>query len=228
MKKGSQLVCQHLENVSGDVLEDYPMIVRAYVRRRIGIYALYRRGKLYYVGLAKNLRARLKNHLRDRHRGLWDRFSVYLTIDDRHLQDLESLILRTTRPPGNKQRGKFTRSQDLRRGLARDIRTFHRGELDHLIGRATTPVEHHSPAEQEHRFPLTPYVSGPLNLRSVFHRRKFKASVRRDGSIRFGGRLYRSPSAAAHRIAKRAMNGWTFWQFERAPGQWVPLDELRR
>lgn len=39
MAKLAQLVCQHLENVSGDVLEDYQDIIREYVSRRQGVYA---------------------------------------------------------------------------------------------------------------------------------------------------------------------------------------------
>ena len=96
MSKRAPLVCQHLENVSRDVLEQHQDIVRQYVRQRQGVYALYRRNKLYYVGLASNLRGRLAHHLRDRHHDSWDRFSVYLTIGDRHLRELESLILRIT------------------------------------------------------------------------------------------------------------------------------------
>jgi len=29
-------------------------------------------------------------------------------------------------------------------------------------------------------------------------------------------------------ITGRAMNGWTCWTYERAPGDWVKLDELRK
>jgi len=75
------------------------------------VYALYKRSKLYYVGLAKDLKA----HLNDRHGQSWDRFSVYLTIGDEHLKELESLILRIVKPKGNKVKGKFAKSQDLRR-----------------------------------------------------------------------------------------------------------------
>jgi hypothetical protein len=39
----SSLVCQHLENISRDVLEEYQDIIRQYVRDRQGVYALYRR-----------------------------------------------------------------------------------------------------------------------------------------------------------------------------------------
>ena len=67
MAKRRSLVRQHLENIAGTVLEDYQHIIRDYVRGMQGVYALYRRGRLYYVGLASNLRNRLKAHLKDKH-----------------------------------------------------------------------------------------------------------------------------------------------------------------
>jgi hypothetical protein len=90
MPRRTPLVCQHLENVSRDVLEEYQDIVRQYVRHQQGVYALFRRGKIYYVGLASNLRTRLGHHLKDRHHDSWDRFSVYITIGDSHMRELES------------------------------------------------------------------------------------------------------------------------------------------
>src|SRR3954467_12064789 len=94
----TQLVCQQLELISSRVLEEHQDIIKQYTRGRNGVYALYKGAKLYYVGLATNLRGRLKQHLKDRHRGLWDRFSVYLTIGDHHIKEMESLLLRITRP----------------------------------------------------------------------------------------------------------------------------------
>ena len=85
--KAESSVSQHLENISRDALEKYQNIIRRYVRRRQGVYALYRRKKLYYVGLASNFRSRLARHLKDRHGDSWDRFSVYFTIGDTHLPD---------------------------------------------------------------------------------------------------------------------------------------------
>jgi predicted GIY-YIG superfamily endonuclease len=75
--KKPKLVAQYLENISSKGFEKHSDIVRKFVRGRIGIYALYRRGKLYYAGLASDLRGRLKSHSRDRHKQLWDTFSVY-------------------------------------------------------------------------------------------------------------------------------------------------------
>jgi hypothetical protein len=39
MPHKSQLVCQHLEGISGDSLEDYQVIIRECVHRRQGVYA---------------------------------------------------------------------------------------------------------------------------------------------------------------------------------------------
>jgi len=44
-KPGSEIVCQHLDNVSRDLLEQNQEIVRQYIRQRQGVYALFRRGK---------------------------------------------------------------------------------------------------------------------------------------------------------------------------------------
>src|SRR3954451_25363477 len=119
MARRSQLVCQQLEKISRDALEKYQDIVRHYIRGRNGVYALYKRDKLYYVGLATNLRGRLKQHLKDQHGEAWDRFSVYLTIGDSHLKEMESLILRIAHPSGNKQIGKFVRCENLVKRFAR-------------------------------------------------------------------------------------------------------------
>jgi hypothetical protein len=232
MPSKENLVCQHLENISRDALARYQFIVRDYVRRRHGVYALYRRGKLYYVGLASNLRSRLKMHLRDRHQQSWDRFSVYLCIGDTHLRELEALILRIVKPTGNKQIGKFPRSEDLRRRLGREIRDHQREELRSLIGKKSRPKdpdEEEIDARQGRQPVLAPYTKAPFSIRVRFKGKLLRARVRRDGRIRFGGTLYDSPSLAGAAACKRkTCNGWKFWEFERARGDWVLLDELRR
>ena len=230
MAKKTPLVCQHLENISREALEKYQGIIRRYVRSRQGVYALYRRNKLHYVGLASNLRSRLAHHLRDRHRDSWDRFSVYLTIGDTHLKELESLILRIVKPSGNKQKGKFLKSEDIRRKFARDVRSRQRDELISLLGKKIAEEEEEEGRFSEGRRPvLGRYISGPMKLQTHFKGKALKARVRRDGSINFGGKIYSSPSlAGAAACKRRTCNGWTFWQYERAPGDWIPLNELRK
>jgi hypothetical protein len=83
------LVIEHLEGISRAAIKRYPDIITEFVQRKNGVYALYKGETLYYVGLAKNLRSRLRGHLRDRHADAWDRFNIYLTRGDEHLKELE-------------------------------------------------------------------------------------------------------------------------------------------
>ncbi|MBN1460845.1 MAG: GIY-YIG nuclease family protein, partial [Armatimonadetes bacterium] len=75
-RKRRHLVTQHLENVSRKILAKYPEIIREFASYGNGIYALYRKDRLYYLGLATNLRQRLKQHLHDQHAQTWDRLSL--------------------------------------------------------------------------------------------------------------------------------------------------------
>lgn len=231
MPKRQPLVCQHLENVSRDVLEQNEKLVRQYVRHRQGVYALYRRSKIYYVGLASNLRSRLAHHLKDRHHDSWDRFSVYLTIGDSHMRELESLILRIVKPPGNKQKGKFASSEDLRRRFKRALKMEMNLKVNDWLG----VQPRHAPLGQqvvrtEGRKPvLFEYMNGPMTLRARHKGKTLRAFVRKTGLIWFAGKHFTSPSlAGAHAVKRPTCNGWKFWQYQRAPGDWVALDSLRR
>lgn len=82
-----------------------------------GIYLLYKRKKLYYVGLAKDLYWRLASHTQDRHKGKWDSFAIFRVGRVRYLKDIESLLLRVTSPPGNDVTGHFHRDADLTKVL---------------------------------------------------------------------------------------------------------------
>ena len=231
MKNQAQLVCQHLENISREALEKHQAIIRAYVRGRQGVYALYRRGKLYYVGLATNLRNRLKHHLRDRHGASWDRFSVYFTIGDCHLRELEALILRTVKPAGNKQKGKFAKSEDLCRRFRKDMRQSFQIEMNDVFSEPRVKCKRSEslPHSDGRKAVLAEYISGPMVLRSKHKGKIVMARVRRDGKVRFAGKVYTSPSVAGAAACKRrTCNGWTFWQYERAPGDWVKIDALRK
>ncbi len=139
-RRREPLVFQHLENVSRELLDQHPDIVRQFVGRNAGIYALYWKGKLYYVGLATGLRGRLRAHGKNKHGTRWDRFSIYLTIKDQHLREIEALLLRIANPPGARQRGKLAASRDMRRRIKRAIREKQYSEVSSLFGRETTPV----------------------------------------------------------------------------------------
>jgi hypothetical protein len=53
--------------------------------------------------------------------------------------------------------------------------------------------------------------------------------VNPDGTIRFNGRSFTSPSlAGAAAVNRRSCNGWNFWEYEATPGHWLKLDTLRK
>jgi hypothetical protein len=230
MPKKNGLVSQHLEHINVIALDQYQQIIRSYVRQRVGVYALYRKGRLYYVGLASDLKWRLGAHLKDRHKEKWDHFSVYLTVDGQHLKELESLMLRVIlpKPPGNKQSGKFAMSENLVRKFKKDIKDFHKKELGKLIGLKPKLSKQ---IEAQVEGPLAAYVQHigkNLRLRAIYKGITYRAYVQKDGIVRYKNRKYKSPSDACKAVTQRAYNGWIFWHYQRAPGQWVRLSNLRK
>jgi hypothetical protein len=224
------LVSQYLEGISRTALAEYQQFFRERARRRNGVYALYRKKKLYYVGLARDLRGRLKTHLRDKHGESWDRFSMYLTVGDDHIKELESLVLRIVRPAGNRQGGKFAKAQNLRREFTRRVKQDAAAHLSELLG---TEKADRSPKlldDSPNQAILAAYVTRPMRLRARYKGKLLKARVLRNGVISFAGKRFRSPSMAACAALphRRAINGWYFWTYERAPGDWIRLRELRK
>ena len=229
--KESPLVSQYLERISREAVVKYRPLLEAHVRHREGIYALYKKKKLYYVGLASDLRWRLRQHLKDHHGHSWDRFSVYLTVGEKHLKELETLILHITwKPLGNEQKGRFKYSENLKRTLKREIKHHQRDELLSLMGQDTEKKKKKlsKRKDRERRPIMADYIKGPMKLRAVLKGKVFKARVRADGSIRFRRKIYNSPSAAGGAASRRSCDGWYFWRYQRAPGDWVKLNELRK
>ncbi len=194
-------------------LEEHPDLIRKFIGQRNGIYALFKSEKLYYTGLASDLRRRLKSHVKDHHRGAWDSMSVYLTIGDVHLRELESLLIRVAQPPGNKQRGRLSGAENLDRKFERELDAKHRIAKDHLLGRP---------------FKVAKNSQEPKRTRSIRARRNgklYKARMRPDGSVRYNGTIFPSLSAAAKDICKHQVNGRWFWHIERSPGDWISIRE---
>lgn len=226
-RKREALVQEHLENVSRDLLERYPELVREFIGRNAGIYALYRKGKLYYVGLATALRGRLKAHVKNRHGNSWDSFSIYLTIKDQHLREIEALLLRIANPPGARQRGKLFQSKDMRKRIAAAIRRKQHNEVTSLFGARAraNKIAQETPGVDSDLVRLLPQGA---RIRGTLKDTVFRATVRPNGTVRFRGATYRSLSLAAYAAVKRPTNGWWFWQIERGRKNWVRLTKIRK
>jgi type III restriction enzyme len=82
------IVAGHLEKISSRIFDQNRSLITEMIKGRYGVYALYRREKLYYVGLATNLRSRINQHLKDRHKGKWTHFSLYILRKTDHLREI--------------------------------------------------------------------------------------------------------------------------------------------
>ena len=81
-RRSRPIISGHLEKVSSQVFGRYSRVITDMIKGHQGIYALYKKDKLYYVGLATELRRRITQHLRDRHQGKWNLFNFQLPCFD--------------------------------------------------------------------------------------------------------------------------------------------------
>ena len=225
-RKREALVHQHLERVSRSLLEEHQDIVRGIIGKNAGIYALYRKGKLYYVGLASGLSGRLKAHLRDDHSKSWDQFSIYFTIRDQHIKEIESLLLQIAKPPGNKFGGKPKGSSNMLTSIRQVIKQKQKKELSHLLGkRPVVKQNENSSAEAKELIKLFPRGA---RLRGTVKGKNYSARLRLDGKIRFQKETFNSLRLAVRAALGHSLPGWYFWQVERGKGHWVRLREIRK
>ena len=127
--------------------------------------------------------------------------------------------------------GKFAKAQNLRLVLGERIRQQQRDELDDLLGRRrakTTRVSRVTETDDSALPVLAAYKTRPKFLRGRYKGKLYRARVLRDGSISHAGEMYRTPSTAARAATGKSLHGWYFWTYERAPGEWVRLRELKR
>jgi len=124
MKKKSSrgyLVKAYAERISAELLEKHGDTVRSVIGRKCGVYVLSKHGKPYYIGLASKLPSRLRHHLKDRHAHKWDRFNFYAIRSQKHIKDIESILILVAQPEGNKQRAGFGKGKDVRKTLRNEI-----------------------------------------------------------------------------------------------------------
>lgn len=115
------LVKGYLEKVSSKLFQLIGDKLNELLKGQSGIYVLYKNNTIYYIGLAKSLRGRLKGHLEDRHKNRWNRFSLYIVKRIKYLRDVESLMLRLVRPKGNKLIGHFERQGNLKPKIKKEL-----------------------------------------------------------------------------------------------------------
>ncbi|MCB2230289.1 DUF2924 domain-containing protein [bacterium] len=230
-RKSRPLLLGYMERISSKVFEEYSKEITALIGKQHGVYALYKGKRLYYVGLASNLRIRLGQHTKDKHSGKWDKFSIYLVRKADHIKELESLIMRVAAPEGNAARGKLKHADNLKAELRKSIENSNKERISAMLGERRTARKR--TAQKSRRStgrgapPLAEYISKGFRIRGEYKGQRFRATVYKSGTIKFNGVLYNSPSSAAVAARGKQTSGWTFWRYKTG-GEWVPLQELRR
>ena len=229
-RRSHALVLGFLERILSDAFEEYPRQITELIGKQHGIYALYKGNHLYYVGLATNLRNRIKHHLKDRHAGKWDRFSLYLVHKVDHIKELESLILRIAEPKGNRTGGRLRNAENLMKILDKKADEAQKRRRAVLFGDRAPKFKYRAEKHKKSNNgpTLAPYVSSRFTIKRTYKGKEYQATVLADGCVKMGNKTFNSPSMAGHAIVKNACDGWFFWKVKNADGKWVPLDVLRK
>ena len=222
-----------MERISVKAFEEYHREITDLVVSQHGVYALYKDTRLYYVGLAGDLRRRVKQHLKDKHRGQWNRFSLYLVRKVGHIKEIESLLLRIAHPTGNKQGGRLRKATNLQKQLRKLMEQRQRRQLDEIFSRKERASRKKKRSKvtagrtrKSSKRPLEGIV-GRKRIYATYKGKKYTAIVYQNGRIKLNGKLYDSPSGAGRGVRGRATDGWSFWRV-RHKGELVKLKELRK
>ncbi|MGD0589942.1 MAG: GIY-YIG nuclease family protein [Bacteroidota bacterium] len=238
-KKRRGLIKGNLERISSRVFDLYHDEITELVGKHHGVYALYKKNRLYYVGLANNLKSRVKHHLRDRHAKKWDTFSLYLIRNVNYLRELESLLVHIAEPTGNIMRGRFTKSVNLLKTLEEMMEERDKRQRETILAgargkrhRKHKPLHRKSPkkiGERKKGVPVLKGMFGPSTvLKAKFKGKEYSAEVDQDGKIHFDGKVFNSPSMAAMHLTIGAKDGWHFWKYQNNAGAWVTINALRK
>jgi hypothetical protein len=130
------LIVKHIKGIKRALLDgDKRIAFLEFLKKtnhRNGLYALYdAKGNLYYIGKATDLKRRLDNHLRDKHRDSWDQMTLFFLSSKANVAELEGLLVAAAKPPGNTQKPKI--GADLRKELRQFLTEDAKTQIDEVI-----------------------------------------------------------------------------------------------
>lgn len=220
------LIIHRLENISKTLFKKYYDLITQLIGSSPGIYALYDENELYYVGKSTDLKRRVRYHLRDRHGASWTHFSLYLIRKIAHINEIESLLVRIANPKGNRIVPKGRGSSELLRDLKMMVKKRQQEEFEEMFAKTGRQ-------KRISRSPVRRNLKGLVSKRTPLYRtykgREYKAYLLPSGIIKFRGKKFTTPSAAAKIVVqRRTVDGWRFWYTKDSNGDWVKLSDLRK
>lgn len=202
------IITKKLQNVNVAALKQLPFILTALLGSQSGIYVLYKKDTLYYIGKAVDLQRRLVQHLRDHHQKKWDTFSLFVVKNRKHIGDLESLLITICEPKGNKSHP---------RGEAQDLRKEFLTRIDEYHAKEKALILNSEPCKKKRN----------ITLFRTYKGKKYTATYDCvNCSVRYNKIIYSSPSAAGYAITGKPCNGLLFWKVKNKKGKEMPLKKL--
>ncbi len=232
-RKSRSIIVGHLERINSKVFDQYRKQITDIIKGNYGVYALYRRDKLYYIGLATDFRRRINQHLKDRHKGKWNYFSLYIIRKSDHIREIETLLLRIAVPTGNSVKGKLKNSRNLAPKLKRLMLEDFKESSDEILGgkkkKSIKKKAVTTKSKDKEERPLHGYFHNGKVIYASYKGKEYKAWVCGNARIKYNGKYYDSPSIAGIAVThKKTINGWRFWKYKNPKGELVYIDMLRK
>tara|TARA_B100000953_G_C17725517_1_gene327041 strand:- start:11 stop:346 length:336 start_codon:yes stop_codon:yes gene_type:complete len=98
--------------------------------KKKGIYALYKKDKLYYVGKSTDLNYRLQSHMSNKHQHKWDKFSLFIIKNPKYVTDVETALINIAKPTGNATGARIPKDKALQKLVKHAIREYARKAKD--------------------------------------------------------------------------------------------------
>ena len=125
--------------------------------------------------------------------------------------------------------GRLRKSQNLKKIFKRSVADQLKHELNDLFYEKADLSDKKLAKVIEGRHPvLAGYFNKGTRIRLWYKGKIHKAFVKKNGTIRYKRKVFTSPTLAAKAATRMSVSGWLWWKYERAPGDWVKLDELRK
>jgi Restriction Enzyme Adenine Methylase Associated/GIY-YIG catalytic domain len=229
-RRSKSLVTGFLERISRKLFSDFPESLTDIVSDQSGVYALYKNDQLFYVGLAEDLKRRIKQHLKDKHAGSWSKFSLYLVRKPDHIKELETIIQRVSTPKGNVAQGRLPSAVNLRRTIDKHIKLIQNNQRTELLGQKQRSTRSGRKRKWARRNPASSLKTGKrFSIRAKFKGKEYKAVVLPNGIIDFNGNRHTTLSSAAKVVTGVATrSGWTFWKYKKGKNIWANMSDRKQ
>lgn len=118
-----EIVSTLLERIPVDALDN------VYTEKRMkqllkgvyGVYALFKEDNLYYIGQGDLYQRLLAHYKKDRHKDKWDTFAFAKLKNPELKEELESLLISLTDPPGNRSTPRVKKRDTATENTIREI-----------------------------------------------------------------------------------------------------------